>query len=309
MKKYVFGFDVGGTTVKIGLFSLRGELINKWEIPTDTSNRGRGILKDIYTAIKTQNICLDEVLGYGFGIPCQIKNGLILDGVNVEWKDYDVVKEFSKLVNNNFVLIDNDANVAALGETWMGAAKGHKNAVMITLGTGVGGGVIVNSKVVNGAHGSGGEIGHLQVVPENGVLCNCGNYGCLETIASATGIKNSFRELQTTKKTNLIFEDNENITAKKIFDAAKKGDPLCLEVVDKTAYYLGYACQLLSVVTNPSVITIGGGVSNSGEFLIDKIRNEFKKRAFSTVKDTLIVQASLGNDAGIYGAASLIIND
>ncbi len=309
MKKYVYGFDVGGTTVKIGLFSLDGNLFKKWEIHTNTNNNGKNILSDIYKSIKSYKVSLDEVLGYGFGIPCQVMNGVILNSVNIGWKDYDLIKEFSKLVNNDFVLIENDANAAALGETWMGAAKGHKNSVMITIGTGVGGGIIVDSKVVDGVHGSGGEIGHIKVVHENGLRCNCGNYGCLETIASATGIKNEFNRLLHTNKYETILKSKTKINAKMIFDAAKAKDPLSLKVVNKTAYYLGYVCQILSVVTNPSIIVIGGGVANAGSFLIDKIRNEFQQLSFETTKNTLIVHAELGNDAGIYGAASLVIND
>ncbi len=309
MKKYIYGFDIGGTTVKIGLFRLNGELIKKWEIHTNTNNKGRNILNDIYHSIINQNVALNEVVGYGFGIPCQVKNNTILNGVNIDWKNYDLIGEFSKLVNNDLVMIENDANVAALGEAWMGAAKGYRSSVMITLGTGVGGGVIINNKIVEGANGSGGEIGHLKVVHENGALCNCGNYGCLETIASATGIKRVFKELSQKQQFRTTLNQNGKITAKIIFDAAKTGDELALEVVDKTAYYLGYACQLLSVVINPEIICIGGGVSNAGDFLIDKIKKEFKRSAFNTVKETIITQAKLGNDAGIYGAASLVIND
>ncbi len=309
MREYIYGFDVGGTTVKIGLFRLNGELIKKWEIHTNTSNKGRHILNDIYHSIVNQEVSLNEVVGYGFGIPCQVKNNTILNGVNIDWKNYDLIGEFAKLVDNDLVVIENDANAAALGEAWMGAAKGYNSSVMITLGTGVGGGVIVNHKIVEGAHGSGGEIGHLKVIHENGMLCNCGNYGCLETVASATGIKRVFKELSQKQQFHTTLNRNGKITAKMIFDAAKKGDELALKVVDKTAYYLGYACQLLSVVTNPEIISIGGGVSNAGSFLIDKIRNEFEKSAFNTVKATIITQAKLGNDAGIYGAASLVIND
>ena len=309
MKKYIYGFDVGGTTVKIGLFNLVGDLLKKWEIHTNTANKGKTILSDIYKSIKAYDIELDEVLGYGFAIPCQVIDGVILNGVNIDWEGYDLIGKFSSLVQNNLIFVQNDANVAALGETWMGAAKGFKNSVMITVGTGVGGGIVVNNKVVDGAHGSGGEIGHLKVVHENGTLCNCGNTGCLETVSSATGIKIVFNKLLQLNKFETELKDLKNISVRMIFDAAKDNDPLCLEVVNNTAYYLGYACQILSVITNPDIIIIGGGVSNAGDFFIDKIRNEFKQMAFKTVKDTLIVHAKLGNDAGIYGAASLVIND
>jgi len=309
MKKYIYGIDVGGTSVKIGLFNLVGDLLKKWEIHTNTANKGKAILSDIYKSIKAHGIKLDEVLGYGFAIPCQVIDGVILNGVNIDWKGYNLIGEFSSLVKNDHILIQNDANVAALGETWMGAAKGFKNSVMITVGTGVGGGIVVNSKVVDGAHGSGGEIGHLRVVHEDGILCKCGNVGCLETVSSATGIKIRFNNLLQSNRFETKLKDTKNISVKMIFDAAKNNDPLCLEVVNNTAHYLGYACQILSVITNPDIIIIGGGVSNAGDFFIDKIRDEFKQMAFETVKETLIVHASLGNDAGIYGAASLIIND
>jgi len=309
MKKYIYGFDIGGTTVKIGLFNLSGELLKKWEIHTKTENKGKDILLDIYNAIKSSDIQLKDVLGYGFGIPCQVFDGVILNGVNIDWKNYDLKSVFSKLVSNDNIFIENDANVAALGETLKGAGIGYVNSVMITVGTGVGGGIVVNSKVVGGVHGSGGEIGHLKVVHDNGLLCNCGNTGCLETVASATAIKTRFNTLLEANKFDTLLKDKKNISVKMIFDAAKNNDILSLKVVDKTAYYLGYACQILSVITNPSVIIIGGGVSNAGRFLIDKINENFQKMAFKTVKDTLIVQATLGNDAGIYGAASLVIND
>ena len=309
MKKYIYGFDVGGTTVKIGLFNLVGDLLKKWEIHTNTANKGKTILSDIYKSILAYDINLEEVLGYGFGIPCQVIDGVILNGVNIDWKDYDLIGEFNSLVKNDLIIVKNDANVAALGETWMGAAKGYNNSVMITIGTGVGGGIVVDSKAVDGAHGSGGEIGHLRVVHENGIICNCGNVGCLESVSSATGIKIAFDTLIQSNKYETKIEDTKNISVKNIFDAAKDGDPLCLEVVNKTAYYLGYACQILSVITNPDIIIIGGGVSNAGSFFIDKIRNEFKQTAFKTVKETLIVRAKLGNNAGIYGAAALVIND
>ena len=309
MKKYIYGIDVGGTTVKIGLFNLTGELLKKWEIHTKTENKGEAILSDIYNSIKSNDIKLNEVLGYGFAIPCQVVDGIILNGVNIDWEGYELKKIFSKLVNNNNIYIENDANVAALGETWRGAGSAFENSAMITVGTGVGGGIVVGSKVVEGVHGSGGEIGHIRVIHENGLRCNCGNTGCLETVSSAPAIKTAFNSLLHSGKYDSILKDTKNISVKMIFAAAKEGDLLCLEVIDKTAYYLGYACQILSVITNPNVIIIGGGVSNAGSFFIDKIRKNFMGISFETVKDTLIVQATLGNDAGIYGAAALVIND
>ncbi len=309
MKKYIYGFDIGGTTVKIGLFNLAGELLKKWEIKTDTSEKGANIISDIYKSISRKEISLTDVLGYGFGVPCQVVDSIILHGVNIDWENYDLKTEFSNLVNNENIYIKNDANVAALGETWRGAGIGYTNSAMITVGTGVGGGIVTANKVVDGAHGSGGEIGHIRVIHEGGLTCGCGNKGCLETVASATAIRNEFNSLLQSGKLETKLKDINNPSVRMIFDAAKEGDQLCLAIVNKTSYYLGVACQILSVITNPDIIIIGGGVSNSGSFFIDKIRNNFEEIAFKTVKDTLIVHATLGNDAGIFGAASLVKND
>ena len=306
MKKYIYGFDIGGTTIKIGLFDVSGNLLKKWEINTNKTDKGTHILEDIFQAIKNHQVNLEEVLGYGFGVPGPVIAGLVVKGVNIGWENYNLKTEFSRLTKSDLVFVENDANVAALGETWQGAGVGYQNSALITVGTGVGGGIVVDSKVIEGAHGSGGEIGHIRVIHENGLLCNCGNKGCLETVASATGIKNMFNTMLHTSNLSSKLKDIDNPSVKMIFDAAKDGDPLSLAVIDKTSYYLGYACQILSVITNPDIIIIGGGVSNAGDFFIDRIRSHFQQIAFNSVKGTLIVEAKLGNDAGIYGAASLV---
>ena len=306
MEKYIYGIDIGGTTTKIGLFSLEGDLLDKWEIATNKTDNGIHILKEIYESINGHQIDLKDVLGYGFGVPGPVMDGYIIKGINIDWENYNLKTEFIKLVKNEKVFVENDANVAALGETWQGAAKGYINCAMITIGTGVGGGIIVNGEVVVGAHGSGGEIGHIRVVHENGLLCNCGCKGCLETVASATGIRNAFKAILKSSNIPTESKDFPKISVKKIFDSAIKGDPQCLTIVDKTSYYIAYSCQVLSVITNPDIIIIGGGVSNAGDFLLDKIRTCFKEIAFKSTKNTLIVKAKLGNDAGIYGAASLV---
>ena len=309
MKKFVYGFDIGGTTVKIGLFNLLGELIERWEIRTNKEDFGSHILDDIYKAIKGHQVKLDDVLGYGFGVPGPVVDGFVIEAVNLGWKSINLRSEFTNLTNNSNVFVENDANVAVLGETAQGAAKGYQNSAMITVGTGVGGGFVINGKVIDGVGGSAGEIGHLRVIHENGILCNCGNKGCLETVASATGIKTEFNNLIDNSSLPSELKNVENVSVKMIFDAAKRGDALSLKVVDNITYYLGYACSIVSVTTNPKIIIIGGGVSNAGSFFIEKIVNHFKNIAFAPVKDTLIVKAILGNDAGIYGAASLVIND
>lgn len=306
MEKYIFGIDIGGTSVKIGLFNLEGNILKKWDITTNIENNGKNILNDIYKSIVSQIPNLQEVRGYGFGVPGPVVNSIITKCVNLGWETYDLVSIFSKLVNNNNIIVKNDANVAALGETISGAAIGFKNSVMITLGTGVGGGIIVDGKIVDGAFGAAGEIGHLHVVKDNGRLCNCGNHGCLETVASATGIKNLYTDLANASNINSILRDKKNLSAKIIIDEAKKGDLIAEVAVEKVAYYIGHACSVLSIVTNPDIIIIGGGVSKAGTYILDKIEHNFRKFMFEPVKSTKIVLAILGNDAGIYGAASLV---
>jgi len=306
MKQYVYGFDVGGTTVKIGLFKVDGSLQEKWEIKTNTTEYGKHILNDIFDAISKKGISLDEIAGYGFGVPGPVIQGKVVKCVNLGWEDYDLESEFASLVGNAVIRVSNDANVAALGEAWMGAARGLQNMAMITLGTGVGGGIIVDSKIVDGAHGGAGEIGHMIVKHKDGFLCNCGNTGCLETVASATGIKRLYTQLMIQEDKAL---DENGPSAKYIVNLARKGDPIALETLEEVTYYLGYACQVLSVTTNPDVIVIGGGVSKAGPFLINKIDDNFRKIVFKPVNHTRIVQAQLGNDAGIYGAASLALNN
>ena len=309
MKKYIFGIDIGGTTVKIGLFNLKGSLIKKWNITTNKEEDGKYVLIDIFNSIRLQIPDLDEVYGYGFGVPGPVVDSKVIKCVNLGWKDYDLFSVFSKLVNNNNIYIENDANVAALGENQFGAALGVKNSAMITLGTGVGGGIVVDGKIVDGAFGAGGEIGHLHVIKENGHLCNCGNYGCLETVASATGIKNLYTDLEKNSNIDSLLKNKEHLSAKMIIDAAKKGDLLAEEVVENFTYYIGFACSVLSIITNPDIIVIGGGVSKAGIYLLNKIDHYFRKLMFEPVRKTKIVLAKLGNDAGIYGAVSLVINN
>ena len=309
MGKYIYGIDVGGTTVKIGLFSSAGKVLKKWEISTNKEKNGKYIIGDIYNAILKQKIPFKDIIGYGFGVPGPVVSGVIVECVNLGWKNFDLKAEFALLTGNDNIYIENDANVAVLGETWKGAAVGYKNSAMITIGTGIGCGLVVNGMVFSGADGAAGELGHLRVIHENGIPCKCGGKGCFETVASATGIKNVFAEMMNDTDIPSKLRGMTGVSVKKIFDHAKEGDALCLAVVDKISYHLSYACHVISVTTNPNIILIGGGVSKAGKFFIDKIKAHFDEFHYIPVKDTIIALASLGNDAGIYGAASLVIYD
>lgn len=312
MEKYCFGIDVGGTTVKCALFSTDGTIIEKWEIPTRTENEGVQILPDVAEAVEKKleekSISKSEVAGIGIGLPGPIEeNGEIACAVNLHWGRKNIEKELSDLTGLA-VKAGNDANVAALGEMWKGGGQGAKNLILATLGTGVGGGIIIHEKIVTGAHGAGGEIGHAAVNPHETVACNCGNKGCLEQYASATGIANLAKKALEASETESVLRGKDGVTAKDVFDAYKEGDVLAEEIVKKFAGYLGRALSVFSCVVDPDVIVLGGGVSKAGQVLIDCVEEAFKKHAFQGCKNTPIRLATLGNDAGIYGAAKLILS-
>ena len=309
MKKYVFGIDVGGTTIKCGLFSSKGEMLESWEIVTNKADNGDHIISDIAATIQSKceekGINMDEVEGVGVGVPGPVdNNGLVKVAVNLGWSNRDVKTELEALIHVP-VAVGNDANVAALGELWLGAAAGSKDAIMFTLGTGVGGGVIVDSKVVAGVHGAGGEIGHISVVLEDGNQCNCGKKGCLETVASATGIVRETEKYLAACDEASSLRELAKIEAKDVFDAAKAGDAVGVKMVNQLGRYIGLAAANLAVTTDPQKIIIGGGVSKAGDILIDTIEKHYKEFAFATVRDTQFVLAELGNDAGIVGSAYL----
>ncbi len=290
MKKYAFGVDIGGTTIKMGFFETTGELLEKWEIPTRTEDNGVNILPDIASEIDKKlgekSIDKSDVEGVGVGVPGPELNRL------TELK----------------VKVGNDANVAALGEMWQGGGKGYKNIVMVTLGTGVGGGVIINEKIVAGSDGAGGEIGHINMKENEKEACGCGNHGCLEQYASATGI------VRTTKKFLEEHPDAETelnaktVTAKDIFDCAKNGDEVAEKMVDRTAKILGRGLSQIACVVNPQVFVIGGGMSKAGSLLIEKVQNYYQQYAFHAARNTYFKLADLGNDAGIYGGVRMILD-
>ena len=310
--KYCFGADVGGTTIKLGLFTVDGEILDKWEIITRTENEGESILQDIATALKEKiqekAIPAEEVIGIGMGIPAPVNSeGIVRKTANLGWGYKEVTKELTELTGLPSKG-GNDANVAALGEMWKGAAAGHKSGVMVTLGTGVGGGVIINGKIITGAHGAGGEIGHIHVDDEVPGACGCGNHGCLEHVASANGIVRLAKWMleQNAVKTVL---DPETMSAREIWDAVKDGDTFACEVAERFGKYLGLALSAVAGTADPEVFVIGGGMSRAGQIVIDYIQKYYVKYVFRGCRDAEFILASLGNNAGMYGAAKLVIEE
>lgn len=311
MEKFCFGVDIGGTSVKLGLFSSEGELLEKWEIPTRKEEKGAYILKDIAQSIENKReekqITKEQIMGIGLDAPGPVTDdGTIHVCVNVGWGTFNLVKEFEALTGY-IVKVGNDANVAALGESWKGGGKGCDNLVMVTLGTGVGGGIIINGKMVAGVNGAGGEIGHMFAVPEETQPCNCGRIGCLEQVASATGIvRVAKRFIQKEEKESTLKQIKE-LTAKDVLDCAKQGDSLALEVMEYVCEHLGIVLSNIACVVDPEIFVIGGGVSKAGDFLLNCIQKHYQKHAFYACKNVKFVIATLGNDAGIYGGARLIL--
>ncbi len=245
--------------------------------------------------------------GIGVGVPGPVSaDGIVPHTANLGWGYKEVTKELSERTGLP-CKAGNDANVAALGEMWMGGAKGHKDVLLLTLGTGVGGGIIVDGKILIGAHGAGGEIGHIHVEDQIEEHCGCGNQGCLEQFASATGIARLARVALAESEEPSLLREGE-VTAKAVFDALKEGDELAKRVVERFGKYLGTAISVMAGILDPEVIVIGGGVSKAGWILLDYIRKYYKPYAYKSSKDTEFALAQLGNDAGIYGCAKLILD-
>ncbi len=311
---YIFGVDVGGTTVKLGLFSGEGKLLEKWSIPTNTDNNGESILPDIAASVlskvEEKGIKESEMLGVGLGLPGPVDDkGVIRKAVNLHWQDtFNVEDRLRECLGGKIkVKAGNDANVAALGEAWVGAGKGCKNLLMITLGTGIGGGVIINGKIVTGAKGAAGEIGHIYMGEDTEEACNCGNRGCLELFASATGIVRLLKkELEDNPDEKTLMRDRK-ADSKELWDSVKEGDPLAIRVAEKFGKYLGTGLSVAAAILNPEMIIIGGGVSMSGDVIMPFITENFNKHVFHASKDTVFARATLGNDGGIYGAAALLL--
>lgn len=311
MEKYIFGVDLGGTTVKMGLFKEDASLLDKWEIPTVKDNNGEGILPDIARSIKSKiadkNIDKEDILGVGIGVPGPVDSkGVIYQAANLGWDVFNVSETLSGLVGLP-VKAGNDANVAALGEMWKGGGAGYGNMVMVTLGTGVGGGIIVEGEILAGYKGSGGEIGHIHVQDGEEKCCGCGNKGCLEQYASATGIVYIVKKRLAKDDMPSVLRQREDFSAKTVWDAVKSGDALAIEVAEQFGEYLGKALASIACVVNPEIIVIGGGVSKAGDILLDYIVKNYLPYVFRGSRETKFALATLGNDAGIYGAAKLML--
>ncbi|MFV8211339.1 ROK family glucokinase [Streptococcus pluranimalium] len=316
MAKKLLGIDLGGTTVKFGILTETGEVQQKWAIETNILEDGKYIVPDIVASIKHRlelyGLTSEDFIGIGMGSPGAVDREAktVTGAFNLNWAETQEVGSVIEAETGISFAIDNDANVAALGERWVGAGANNPDVVFVTLGTGVGGGVIADGNLIHGVAGAGGEIGHMIVEPENGFACTCGNHGCLETVASATGVVRVARLLaesyQGDSQVKAAIDSGDNVTSKDIFEAAQSGDIFANSVVDKVCHYLGLAVANISNLLNPDSIVIGGGVSAAGEFLRNRVEDNFKKYTFPQVRQsTKIKLAELGNDAGIIGAASL----
>lgn len=314
MSKFCFGVDLGGTTVKLGLFDVQGNALEKWEIPTVKENNGSKILPDIADSVlakmKEKNIAKNEVVGVGIGVPGPVNDeGVVFKAVNLGWDVMNINETLGGLLDMP-VKAGNDANVAALGEMWCGGGKGYSNMVLATLGTGVGGGIIINGKILTGATGAGGEIGHIHIVDDEPDACGCGNHGCLEQYASATGVvRLANRKLDATSEDTVLRAAKQagKLSAKAVFDAVKDGDKVACEIADEFGKYLGKGLASIAAVVNPEIFVLGGGVSKAGTILCEYVEKHYDKYVFHGCKNVEFKLATLGNDAGIFGAAKLVL--
>lgn len=310
MAQYCFGVDIGGTTVKLGIFHTDGTLLDKWEITTHTENEGKAILPDIAQSVldklAERNISKGDVIGVGVGVPAPVTGtGIVKASANIGWGYKDVKGELEALTGIK-TSVSNDANVAALGEMWLGGARGCQDLIMVTLGTGVGGGIIADGKIVAGANGASGEIGHINVNMSETNTCGCGGKGCLEQYASATGIARIAKKKLAEGTYSTVLKA-ETVTAKDVFDAFKVKDEAAIEIVTEAMNYLGYALSNMAFVTDPELIVIGGGVSKAGRVLLECVEQAYKKYAHFTSEKVKFALAELGNDAGICGAAKMVL--
>jgi glucokinase len=311
MERYIFGVDVGGTTVKLGLFGEKGNLLDKWEIPTVKADGGAAILphvaESILTKMAEKGIGEQELAGIGVGVPGAVdERGTLVGGaVNIGWKPFNIPEALQAYIKVTVKAV-NDANAAAFGEMWQGGGKGANNLVAVTLGTGVGGGIVIDGRIVTGAVGAAGEIGHIHLEDGETEACGCGNKGCLEQYASATGIARLARRRLAQDGAPSILREGE-VSAKSVFDGVKAGDKIAIEIATQFGAYLGKGLAVVAAVVNPEIFVIGGGVSKAGEILLSFVKPAFAQYAFPACRETGFALAELGNDAGIYGAAGIIL--
>ena len=310
--QYGFGIDLGGTTVKIAYFEETGKMLEKWEIPTVTANGGAQILPDIAQSIRdfldANHISDTAILGLGIGVPGPVNAmGVVIRCVYLGWGVFNIAETLASLTGFP-VRAGNDASVAALGEYWKGGGQGCDNMVFVTLGTGVGGGIVVEGNLLHGADGSGAEIGHICVNPQETLRCNCGNYGCVEQYCSATGIVRLAKLYLAESQTETTLRGVENLTCKDIIDAAKAGDAAANAILDQVYRYMGLFLANVCSTVNPEAVVIGGGVSKAGDMLVKGIEPYFHKHVFHAASGAKFAMASLGNDAGAYGAFKLALD-
>lgn len=295
----IYGIDIGATYIKIGLFN-KGELIEKWKIDTDLSDNGKNILKDIALFINEKDI---NVEGYGFGIPGNVISDVVLTCPNIKWENVNVKKEFLELVNNSGVVaVNNDANVAVLAEFKHGEGQGYKNIVMLTIGSGIGGGIIIDGNLYNGKDGMAGELGHIKVEFDKPRLCGCGKYGCLEAMASAKHFKKSV--IENMPKDHYLY--NKDFNSQDIFD--NDNDDYLAEKRSQLAKHLAIGIANITCILNPDIVLIGGGMSNTGDFLIKIIKEKYKLYCYAGLENQKIKIAKLKNDAGIIGAMEIVLD-
>ncbi len=309
------GVDLGGTAIKIALLDSGGTILHKTQVPTPVAEGEDGVIAAIAQAtadiLAEKGADASRVAGIGIGVPgfVEEETGVVYQAVNLHWKHTPLKQKLERLTRLP-VYVDNDANNAALGEMWRGAGQGAKDMIAITLGTGVGGGVLLNGQIIHGRKGMAGEIGHITVRPEGGPACNCGRTGCLETYSSATAIIREATQAANQGKSErlaAILREQGSLNAKHVFDAALAGDEAAIAVIDQAAYYLGLALSHLANILNPSKIVIGGGVSAAGDFLFSRIRASFERFSLPLAAESCeILPATLGNDAGVIGAGWLV---
>ena len=314
MRPYAFGVDIGGTAVKLGLFQTDGKLVEKWSIPTRTEDHGSHVLPDVAASLnetlERRGLDWDRIEGVGMGVPGPVReDGTVMGCVNLGWDVFNIPRTMRGLEPciDRF-RVTNDVNAATLGEMWQGGAKGRRSAFMVTLGTGIGAGLVINEQIINGVNGGAGEIGHFRVERSETEPCKCGACGCLEQYCSATGLLRCTRRTLTEHPdVPTTLKNDENLTAKDVCDAAKAGDKLALDLLEQLGDRLGWALTASAATANPEVFVIGGGLSNAGKLLLDCIEQGFRRHAFHAYCNTEFVLARLGNDAGIYGCVRMLL--